>query len=207
MKVESGPNSSAAGELGFLRSEVSRQLAAYRRRRRRDKRKAFALKMATVLLSATITVLLGLRPADPWRERLSAVALVCGALITVLASAEAFFNHQDLWILRTRTVRQLEQLDRQLAYNGASPNDPLNTTLANRYLVQLEEILADDQEAWLHLRTADTVHKPTPGQQAAFGGKADPHHYPPSDSSRMSRSVDLPNIQGTSSDLPNEEGG
>jgi hypothetical protein len=51
----------------FLRGEVDRQLALFGRRRRRDKRKAFALQMATVTLSATITVLLGLRTSDVTR--------------------------------------------------------------------------------------------------------------------------------------------
>lgn len=56
--------------VGFLRAELDRQQQRFACRRRRDKRKSFALQMATVALSATITVLLGLRVGGgcsaPW---------------------------------------------------------------------------------------------------------------------------------------------
>src|ERR1700691_3826221 len=98
------------------RGEVDRQLALCERGRRRDKRKAFGLQMATVTLSATITVLLGLRTSDATRTWLLNIALVLGALITVLAAAEAFFTHRRLWVLRTATVRRLETLSRHVAF-------------------------------------------------------------------------------------------
>src|SRR6185437_3909303 len=56
-----GSGGGTAAETIWLQHEIDRQLKAYRRRRRRDKRKSFGLQMATVTLSATITVLLGLR--------------------------------------------------------------------------------------------------------------------------------------------------
>jgi hypothetical protein len=43
--------------VAFLQAELDRQHQRFTRRRRRDKRKSFALQMATVALSATITVL------------------------------------------------------------------------------------------------------------------------------------------------------
>ena len=102
-----------------LRGEVDRQLALFWRRRRRDKRKAFGLQMATVTLSATVTVLLGLRTSDATRTRLLNIALGLGALITVLAAAEAFFTHRRLWVLRTTTVRRLETLSRHVDFHTA----------------------------------------------------------------------------------------
>src|SRR5258708_5210437 len=50
----------AAARWQLLHGELDQQLTTFRGRRRRDKRKAFALQMATVTLSAIITVLLGL---------------------------------------------------------------------------------------------------------------------------------------------------
>lgn len=151
------------GQLGFVRNEVERQLALYRRRRRRDKRKAFTLQMATVCLSATITVLLGLRTAGDVRTWLLNIALVLGALVTVLAAAEAFFTHRRLWVLRTTTVRRLEGLARRLGFLAAGPESNSDQAALDRCLAELNRILSDDQKAWLHLReTPASTHADIP---------------------------------------------
>lgn len=141
----------------FLRAELDRQQLRFVRRRRRDKRKSFALQMATITLSATITVLLGLRVAAELQSTLANVALGLAALVTLLAAMEAFFNHRGLWVSRTITVRRLEELGRQTDYQLAGLSDgevPLE--VIDRLFARLEQIVADDQQAWLRLRSTDT---------------------------------------------------
>lgn len=141
----------------FVRGEVDRQLALFGRRRRRDKRKAFGLQMATVTLSATVTVLLGLRTSDATRTWLLNIALVLGALITVLAAAEAFFTHRRMWVLRTATVRRLETLSRHIDFHMAdAAGGPADTAALTACLAELDAIIADDVKAWQHL------HEPPP---------------------------------------------
>lgn len=154
-----------ATKMAWLRGELDRQLMVYRRRRRRDKRKAFVLQMATVTLSATITVLLGVRVTGGAQQTLADAALALGALITVLAASEAFFSHRGLWILRTETVRNLETLRRHIGYyeaglNGASPE----SSDVDRYGAELDQILANDHTAWQRLResTKEGTHDETP---------------------------------------------
>jgi uncharacterized membrane protein YcjF (UPF0283 family) len=137
----------------YVRGEVDRQLAVFARRRRRDKRKAFALQLATVTLSATVTVLLGLRTSEETRAWLLNVALVLGALITVLAAAEAFFSHRRLWVLRTATVRRLEALSRHVDFHAAvADGQPVDTRASAACLDELDAIIFDDQKSWQHLR-------------------------------------------------------
>ena len=137
----------------YLREQTAHQLAVYRRRRRRDKRKAFGLRLAAVSLSATVTALVGLRTANaaaqPW---LLNTALVLGALGTVLTSIDGFFDHRRLWVLRTATVRRLEVLERRIALHdvGGAEQHDLQACLA-----LLEEIVADDQRAWARMRDTD----------------------------------------------------
>lgn len=136
----------------FLRGEVDRQLALFGHRRRRDKRKAFGLQMATVTLSAIVTVLLGLRTSEATRTWLLNIALVLGALITVLAAAEAFFTHRRLWVLRTATVRRLETLSRHVDFHMAGADgQPVNAVALTACLAELDAIIADDQKSWHHL--------------------------------------------------------
>jgi hypothetical protein len=148
-------------QWAYLRGEVGRQLAAFQRRRRRDKRKAFALQLATVTLSAAVTVLVGLRTTDATRTWLLNVALVLGALTTVVAGSELFFGHRRLWALRTATVRRLETLARHVEFHMAGRIEPADDArLLAAYLSELDAILADDQKGWQHLRESPpTAHE------------------------------------------------
>lgn len=150
-------NADPAAQMSWIRNELDGQLKLYRARRRRDKRKAFALQMATVALSATITVLLGLKVAGGVQQGLANVALVLGALITVLAAAEAFFGHRGLWLLRTETVRDLEGLARHLDFYetglGAAAPDLTNMAFFQH---ELDRILAKDYVAWQRLRESSS---------------------------------------------------
>jgi Protein of unknown function (DUF4231) len=142
--------------MAFLRAELDRQQQRFTRRRRRDKRKAFALQMATVVLSATITVLLGLRVDTGLQRALANIALVLGALVTVLAAMEAFFNHRGLWVTRTITLRRLEQLRLQVDYRLAGLADgEVEPAVVDGLLARLNQIVAADQKAWLQLRSTE----------------------------------------------------
>lgn len=158
----------------YLRGEVNRQLGLFGHRRRRDKRKAFALQMATVTLSATVTVLLGLRTSDSTRTLLLNIALALGALITVLAATEAFFTHRRLWVLRTATVRRMETLSRHVDFLAAGADGRVdNTSALAACLAELDAIIADDHKAWQHL------HETLPAaQQDASAVAANPQHPP-----------------------------
>jgi hypothetical protein len=143
---------------------LDREQERFARRRRRDKRKSFGLQMATVALSATITVLLGLRVETGLQRTLANLALVLGALVTVLAAMEAFFNHRGLWVSRTITVRRLEELRRQADYQLAGLADgEVQPAVVDGLLARLEQILAEDQQAWLRLRSTEPQPL-TPGQ-------------------------------------------
>jgi hypothetical protein len=141
------------GELAFLRSELDQQLRRYSTRRKRDKRKAFGLRLSTVLLSAAISVLLGLRNLDGYSDLFANIALGLGALITVLAAADAFFSHRELWVLRTQTVRDLENISRDLRYctsKDLSP-DALRHEVERIY-GELNRAIARDSKNWDRLR-------------------------------------------------------
>ena len=117
--------------------------------------------------TAAITVLLGLRTIGTAQQRLADIALALGAVITVLAAAEAFFSHRGLWILRTQTVRRLETLARHLDYQQTrSAGQPLEPAILDRYAAELDDILSEDYIRWQQLRatTPETRSPPeTPG--------------------------------------------
>ncbi|GAA2745015.1 MULTISPECIES: SLATT domain-containing protein [Kitasatospora] len=148
----------ATGErqLDHVEQVVADELADRKRRRDWDRRRAFGLQMATVTLSAMITVLLGLRADGPVASWLADVALALGALVTVLAAWGAFFSHRTLWIQRSDTVHRLTVLQRTIAYHrarlgGVAP-DPAEV---DGLYAEFEEIVQLDHDAWIRVRQSD----------------------------------------------------
>lgn len=142
-----------AARWEYLANEIMCQLAAFRRRRRRDKRKALALRVAEVVLPGAVTALVGVHtmgPAQPWQLDL---ALVLGVFDTALTSVDQFFDHRRLWALRTATVRRLEALTRRVQFHtvgGGAEAQELAACMA-----VLENILSDDLHGWAQLRDLD----------------------------------------------------
>ncbi|MFD9127653.1 SLATT domain-containing protein [Kitasatospora sp. NPDC059571] len=139
----------------FIEQEVRSQLVGRRRRRDRDRGTAFTLQVATVGLSAAITVLLGIQVGGAARQWLSDTALGLGALITVLAAWQAFFAHRALWIQRADTVHRLEALERRIAYYriGLGEDAP-EPARADEFLAEYERIARLDHESWSRIRQA-----------------------------------------------------
>ncbi|RDI53990.1 DUF4231 domain-containing protein [Nocardia mexicana] len=150
-------------ELARLRQWLDEQLNTQFKRhndwRQRDKVKSFALHIATAVLSAVVTVLIGLQVSDWARPVLSNVALGVGAVVTVLAGTETYFNHRDLWILRVQTLVRIEELKRQFDYH--SLKSVLTVDELDRYAEQLDQILKRDHSAWIQMRTVNhSEHAP-----------------------------------------------
>jgi hypothetical protein len=98
------------------------------------------------------------------------IALVLGALITVLAAAEAFFTHRRLWVLRTATVRRLETLSRHVDFNAAAASgQPADAGALAACLAELDAILAEDLKAWRHMHES-----PPSAHETRLPGAADP---------------------------------
>lgn len=160
--VDPGPTvSGAAEQLAFVEAEVQAKATFYLGKRAIDRRRAFSLQIATVALSGTITTLLGLRLADPIRQWLTNIALVLGALLTVLAAWDAFYSHRGLWLLRSDTVQDLETLSRKIAYyriglagGAAAPEH------SQRFLAELEQIIARDLAGWRQMRGTEQLRTP-----------------------------------------------
>ncbi|MFD7642343.1 DUF4231 domain-containing protein [Kitasatospora sp. NPDC059795] len=148
-------HAAAQRKLAWLETEIGGELKERRRRRDWDRRRALSLQLATVSLSALITVLLGLKVDQPLADRLAGTALACGALVTVLAAWAAFFGYRTLWIQRTETVQRLSTLRRRLdllkAECGDTPADPAQVA---ELVEEYQRILADDHDSWVRLRQA-----------------------------------------------------
>jgi hypothetical protein len=135
-----------------LGDEIAARLQEASRKRLRDKRKAFVLKIGAALLGAAVTVLLGLKVSADHEATLKNVALVAGALVSVLNAWDAFYDHRALWVKRTTTSARLKKLDRTFRIARAAKPD-LDAKELEAHRATLEEILDDDLSSWVQLRS------------------------------------------------------
>ncbi len=144
-------------KLEFLRQQLDTRIKDFRPKREHNKRFAFQLKISSVLLAALITIILGLKVDNSWSPTLQNIALVMGALITVINAVEAFFDHRSLWVRETVTLVRLYDLQRDVEFysSGIEQNELDGPTLA-RFMKRYDQIMSEDLQTWLKLR-GDTI--------------------------------------------------
>ena len=140
-------------KLKFFAKELDDRIKDFAHKRNRDKNRAFGLKLLAVFFAAAITVLLGLKVAEPWAEIFRNLALGLWAIITVVNAVDAFYDHRSLWIRRTVTLAHLYALQADLKFYVAGLEEPeIDMNSLERFRNRYERILRDDLKAWLKLR-------------------------------------------------------
>lgn len=152
--VDHGPRDVAAHLL-----EKIRQGNDYARgKKKRFGRSASLTKVATLVLSAASTVILGLQNLNAW----AGLALACVALVTLLGAVEPFFNWRSRWVLMEEAQHRFQRLADDLEYLMAStPADALTTDQLGEIFGRYQAIWDDLSRTWLEHR-----REPAPSNNA-----------------------------------------
>jgi len=133
----------------YIRSTIRNVKESYKADRQRHKITALGLKLSTAFLAAIATVLLG------WQSSSHSVvfqnlALSINALITVIATYEAFFRPKKLWVRETKVLSAIKDLERNFEFDvldNATSEDKLND-----YKNKVNCILNESLEEWIEDR-------------------------------------------------------
>jgi hypothetical protein len=121
-------------------------------RKRRNRRNAFLLRFATLLLTAASTVVLGIQ-AIPNRQWW---ALPMVALVTVLGGLETFRSWRPMWVLMEETQYRLNRLRDLMDFHLVStPAQKLTLDQLREFFTQHQEIWDDVSRRWLGFRKLD----------------------------------------------------
>lgn len=142
----------------ILGEELEARVREFSRKRLRDKRKAFGLKLGAALLGAAVTILLGLKVSTEVEPTLKNIALIAGAAVALLNAWDAFYDHRALWVKRTLTVARLKKLQRTFRLARAATPEPTPDVFEG-FRVTLDQILDDDLSSWVQMRS-DASDKP-----------------------------------------------
>ncbi|MGW2248796.1 DUF4231 domain-containing protein [Kitasatospora sp. NPDC001660] len=141
----------AAGRL----LEKMRQGNAYaRRRKKRFRLASSALKVLTLSLSATSTIILGLQSLNFW----AGLAFALVAVVTLLGAVESFFNWRSRWVLMEETQYRFHRLADELEHLIASTSaaDLTHARLQSLF-DQYQGVWADLSDGWLRERRGPVI--------------------------------------------------
>ncbi|EDZ49186.1 DUF4231 domain-containing protein [Bacillus cereus] len=135
----------------ILLKNVNDSIEFFDGRRNKNKKKAFILKILSVIASALITVLLGLKSLN--NNILSDITLVLAAGVTVFNGIDSFYNHRGLWEKDVRTLCSLRELQRNIEYYiiGEKENE-LSLEVLDGFQNSLQIILREDINTWSDVR-------------------------------------------------------
>lgn len=154
-------------KLSILESEIQKDVELYQKRGKVKGKGTVVFRLLTTALAAIVTVLLGVNLTvfndmeyirTPLGQPLSwyanTIAIIISAFLTVLGALRTFLDSNELWVLYTGTVSQLQQLLEDIQYLKIGFN---YCTLDDVNLLNLEysRIKEDAENNRLRLRMDD----------------------------------------------------
>jgi hypothetical protein len=140
----------------WLSASIQEGLDRSRKKRDRFRSRASIIKIGTIVLSGTVTILLGLQIAG-LEDRFRMVAFVLGAIVTMLAALEPFFNFRSLWVEHEETVYRLYRLQDDLNFylTGKQPTE-LSLEKLEGFNQRYGQIWVNLSERWLEYRRSES---------------------------------------------------
>ena len=113
----------------------------------------YRYQSSAVILSASITVVSGLKLTFFPDVAASNIVLVLGALSTVVAAFGAFFSPQQSWHLNAETYGRLRALEASLDFaERGSGFETCEEEVVSKAFEKYQSILADYNQKWQQLR-------------------------------------------------------
>lgn len=146
--------------LFSLQEEVDQLLVQADQNRKSNRNKSLLYKIASVAFAATITVLLGLKVEGASADIFRNVALGLGATITVLNTAETFFDYRSLWVRDAMLMTKLETLKRDMNFYALDPKQSTDhEKILDEFRHRLNQTLEDHVQNWASMRQGQRSEK------------------------------------------------
>lgn len=134
--------------LTYLKSETEKNIKIIKAKVNKNKQKIFVINVLSLTFSALITLTLGLeiKGSEIFQKN---IALILGALLTIVNGINLLFNYKKLWIRQRKTLLNLYQLENKINFLFSSKSFSNNAVeeLFNEYLL----IWDNDSSDWLNI--------------------------------------------------------
>jgi len=117
----------------FLEQEVNSRIDKLKVKTEANKTKVGIINALSISLGALITLTLGLVVAPDYASLQKNIALLMGALLTIVNGWGALFDYKKLWVRQKSTLLELYQLQNELGYRKSKHNEPSVDDLFEKY--------------------------------------------------------------------------
>jgi len=136
-------------QVEFLDKMVSEAIAHTSQRRRQHRLGSGVLRLATLLLGASATIILGLAKLPPAAE----VAFAFTAIITLLNALEPFFNFRGIWVVQEDALWRFRQIQEELRFGLVrTKGKALDAAQCRELFDKYEEVWTRASMAWIKHR-------------------------------------------------------
>lgn len=133
--------------LSYLEAQIGARIAGLDASRRFYMRGSWVQTVATALLGALTTLVVGLNQIYK-SQALAAVSLALAGLTTVAAAASGWFSFRKRWVSSQLTLNQLNRLQSDIAYQRASDATMFDTASVDAYYARYQHILDEFAQEW-----------------------------------------------------------
>ncbi len=131
-------------QISFLKKEVDKSITTLKSKSQKNKLKTSVINGLSIFFGALITLTLGLDVSVDYVTYQKNLALIFGALLTIINSWNAIFDYKKLWVRQKTTLLRLYQLRSKLDYRLTDNGD---FDLFEEYL----SIWDKDSEEWANI--------------------------------------------------------
>jgi hypothetical protein len=150
--TQRGEGASPKDQATWLLGKIDTSIDYVHNQRDRFQRLAGSIRVGTLILSALVTALLGIR-WQAYSGLLRNVAFIVGTLTTTLASLDLYFNYRSLWVEHEEAEWRLQRLKDRIGFylEGRKPEEIDGTVMA-KYHESYQWIWDHLSTNWLALR-------------------------------------------------------
>ncbi|WP_212936415.1 DUF4231 domain-containing protein [Bacillus hominis] len=142
---------SSISKIDVLIKDINENISIFEERKEKNKKRAYKLRVYSIISSALVTLLLGLKAIN--LNLFSNIALFFASLMTVFNGIEGFYNHRGLWYKDIKTLTSLRELKRDLDFSIAGEQrESISIELLTEYKNRLQNILTEDVNTWSKIR-------------------------------------------------------
>ncbi len=140
-------------KLQFVEDEIAKGIKTMKTKGDRNKSSAFAVRVSSAVLGAIVTVALGLQITSLTTE-LKNLALICGALISVVNAVDSVVGYRALWIKQKLTLAQLYDLRNEIDFYkaGLEDDDQISDDQISEFFKRYQAIWETASSEWMRLR-------------------------------------------------------
>lgn len=143
-------------KLDFLIKEIDITIEIFEKRRNRHRTQSMLLKLSSIIASALVTVLLGLKSVQ--NSIITDVTLILSVLISIFNGIEGFYNHRGLWMKDVKTLASLYELKRDLEfYLTGEDEEHITLKILTTFKNRLQVILEEDVKSWNKIKEEQSL--------------------------------------------------